>query len=75
MKSLCRCGRDYCSAQMVMSAADAMAANGMKEVGYEYIIISGEHTHAHALTILEYIIIMYPFQIAGPTIETLMECL
>ena len=37
-----RCGRDYCDAKMVMSAADAMATNGMKEAGYEYIIISGE---------------------------------
>ena len=36
-----RCGRDYCDAKMVMSAADAMATNGMKELGYEYIIISG----------------------------------
>ena len=26
---------------MVMSAADAMVTNGMKEMGYEYIIISG----------------------------------
>lgn len=37
-----RCGRDYCDAKMVMSAADAMATNGMKEAGYEYIIISGK---------------------------------
>ena len=37
-----RCGRDYCDAKMVMSAADAMATNGMKDAGYEYIIISGE---------------------------------
>ena len=37
-----RCGRDYCDAKMVMSAADAMATNGMKELGYEYIIISGK---------------------------------
>ena len=36
-----RCGRDYCDAKMVMSAADAMVTNGMKEMGYEYIIISG----------------------------------
>ena len=38
-----RCGRDYCDAKMVMSAADAMATNGMKELGYEYVIISGEN--------------------------------
>jgi len=25
-----------------MSTADAMASNGMKEAGYEYIIVSGE---------------------------------
>ena len=37
-----RCGRDYCTSQEIMSTADAMASNGMKEAGYEYIIVSGE---------------------------------
>lgn len=37
-----RCGRDYCSAKEIMSIADAMATNGMKEVGYEYINLDGE---------------------------------
>ena len=36
-----RCGRDYCSAKVIMSIADAMATNGMKEVGYEYINLDG----------------------------------
>ena len=36
-----RCGRDYCSAKEIMSIADAMATNGMKQVGYEYINLDG----------------------------------
>ncbi len=28
-----RCGRDYCDAKEIMSIADAMASNGMKEMG------------------------------------------
>ncbi|XP_019849586.1 PREDICTED: alpha-galactosidase-like [Amphimedon queenslandica] len=35
--SLGRCGRDYCDAKELMAIADAMATNGMKEAGYEYI--------------------------------------
>lgn len=35
--TLGRCGRDYCDAKEIMEIADAMASNGMKELGYEYI--------------------------------------
>lgn len=38
----CRCGRDYCDAKELMSVADAMATNGMKDAGYEYINIAGK---------------------------------
>ncbi|XP_065911762.1 uncharacterized protein [Dysidea avara] len=31
------CGRDYCDAKEIMSIADAMETNGMKDAGYEYI--------------------------------------
>ena len=31
------CARDYCDAQEIMEIADAMAANGMRALGYEYI--------------------------------------
>ena len=37
-----RCGRDYCDAKEIMSIADAMATNGMKEMGYEYINFDGK---------------------------------
>ena len=40
--SLHRCGRDYCDAKEIMSIADAMATNGMKEMGYEYINFDGK---------------------------------
>lgn len=36
-----RCGRDYCDSTEIMSVADAMASNGMKDVGYEYINLDG----------------------------------
>ena len=36
-----RCGRDYCDAKEIMSIADAMATNGMKDMGYEYINFDG----------------------------------
>ena len=39
---ICRCGRDYCTSQEIMSIADAMASNGMKEAGYEYINLDGK---------------------------------
>ena len=39
---LYRCGRDYCDAKEIMSIADAMATNGMKEMGYEYINFDGK---------------------------------
>jgi alpha-galactosidase len=35
--SLGRCGRDYCDEGEVKEIADAMADNGMKDVGFEYI--------------------------------------
>ena len=38
----CRCGRDYCTADELKSVADAMASNGMREAGYEYINLDGE---------------------------------
>ena len=38
---VCRCGRDYCDAKEIMTIADAMASNGMKELGYEYINFDG----------------------------------
>lgn len=38
-----RCERDYCNAQEIMEVADAMATNGMKELGYEYINLDGMH--------------------------------
>lgn len=31
------CGRDVCTAKEIMAVADAMASNGMKDLGYEYI--------------------------------------
>lgn len=36
------CGRDYCDANEIMSIADVMANNGMKEAGYEYINLDGK---------------------------------
>lgn len=36
-----RCGEDVCTAKEVMSVADAMASNGMKELGYDYINLDG----------------------------------
>ena len=36
-----RCGRDYCDSKEIMSVADAMASNGMKDAGYEYINLDG----------------------------------
>ena len=36
-----RCGRDYCDAKEIMSIADAMETNGMKDAGYEYINLDG----------------------------------
>lgn len=35
------CGYDLCYASEIMSVADAMATNGMKELGYEYINLDG----------------------------------
>ncbi|XP_065845537.1 uncharacterized protein [Oscarella lobularis] len=34
------CGRDWCSAEEVQSAADELVANGMQAAGYQYVIIS-----------------------------------
>ena len=39
--SVTRCERDYCDSKEIMSIADAMATNGMKELGYEYINLDG----------------------------------
>ena len=36
------CGRDYCDGEEIMAIADAMASNGMKELGYQYINLDGE---------------------------------
>ena len=36
-----RCGRDYCDSKEIMSVADAMASNGMKDAGYKYINLDG----------------------------------
>ena len=36
-----RCGYDLCKDSEIMSVADAMATNGMKEIGYEYINLDG----------------------------------
>ena len=36
-----RCGRDYCDSTEIMKIADAMASNGMKDAGYEYINLDG----------------------------------
>jgi len=36
-----RCGRDYCDAEEIMSIADAMETNGMKDAGYQYINLDG----------------------------------
>ena len=35
------CQTDYCNAEELMAIADAMANNGMKELGYEYINVDG----------------------------------
>ncbi|XP_065836434.1 uncharacterized protein [Oscarella lobularis] len=35
--TLGRCGRDYCDAKEVMSVADAMVENGMRNLGWKYI--------------------------------------
>ena len=39
---ICRCGQNYCTSQEIMSIADAMASNGMKEAGYEYISLDSK---------------------------------
>ena len=36
-----RCGYDLCTAEEIMSVADAMSTNGMKELGYEYVNLDG----------------------------------
>lgn len=36
-----RCGRDYCYSKEIMSIADAMEDNGMKDAGYKYINLDG----------------------------------
>ena len=46
----CSCAYDLCYASEIMSIADAMATNGMKELGYEYINLDGMyivHVHVH----------------------------
>ena len=35
------CGRDYCDAKEIMGVADAMAENGMRALGYQYINMDG----------------------------------
>lgn len=35
-----RCGRDWCSSEELTSATDAVVDNGMKDAGYQYVIIS-----------------------------------
>ena len=40
--ALHRCERDYCVSSEIKSVVDAMASNGMKELGYEYINLDGE---------------------------------
>ena len=37
------CAYDLCKATEIMSVADAMASNGMKELGYEYINLDGTY--------------------------------
>jgi len=46
---LARCERDYCNDQEVRAVADAMATNGMKELGYEYINLDGESMNVLAV--------------------------
>lgn len=36
-----RCFNDYCNADEVMSIADALVANGMKDLGYTYVNLDG----------------------------------
>ena len=35
------CGRDYCNDKEIMGIADAMAENGMRALGYQYINMDG----------------------------------
>ena len=37
-----RCQRDYCDAAEIMSIADAMEFNGMRDLGYTYINLDGK---------------------------------
>ena len=37
-----RCARDYCDAAEIMSIADAMESNGMRDLGYTYINLDGK---------------------------------
>ena len=37
-----RCQRDYCDAAVIMSIADVMEANGMRDLGYTYINLDGK---------------------------------
>ena len=39
-----------CTSKEIMSIADAMAENGMKDLGYEYINLDGEHSQVHTHT-------------------------
>ena len=44
--ALSSCGYDLCTAAEIMSVADAMSTNGMKELGYEYINLDGNVTYS-----------------------------
>ena len=73
---LYRCGYDLCTASEIMSIADAMATNGMKELGYEYINLDGRHTMKLIISWSIHTLCVMFFcnaQTAGQTIVTLME--
>lgn len=36
-----RCERDYCNDAELRAVADAMASNGMRDAGYQYINVDG----------------------------------
>lgn len=59
-----------------MSIADAMATNGMKEAGFEYINLDGEPLSVAAITISVSNVAMFKYmKIVGLVTETLMETL
>ena len=39
---LIRCARDFCNEKEIMAIADTMVANGMRDLGYQYINLDGE---------------------------------